>query len=149
MKIILQQPVDKLGVPGDVVEVADGYARNYLIPRGMAMAASKGAVQHAGRLKQAHEKRVQQALTEANALANQLGAAPVRITSRAGEDGRLFGSVTVADVAGAIEKTTGLSIDRKRINLPDPIRSVGTHEVTVHLHPEVNATVTVEVVPAG
>jgi large subunit ribosomal protein L9 len=149
MKIILKQPVDKLGVPGDVVEVADGYARNYLIPRGMAMAASKGAVQHAGRLKQAHEKRVQQALTEANALANQLGAAPVRITSRAGEDGRLFGSVTVADVAGAIEKTTGLSIDRKRINLPDPIRSVGTHEVTVHLHPEVNATVTVEVVPAG
>ena len=148
MKIILQQPVDKLGVPGDVVEVADGYARNFLIPRGMAMSASKGAVRHAGRLKQAHDKRVQQAVTEARATAERLGAAPLRIPSRAGDDGRLFGSVTVADVADAIQQTAGVSIDRKRIHLPEPIRSVGTHEVTIHLHPEVNASVSVEVVPA-
>jgi large subunit ribosomal protein L9 len=149
MKIILHQPVDKLGVPGDVVEVADGYARNFLIPRGMAMSASKGAVRHADRLKQAHDKRVQQAVTEARATAERLGAAPLRISSRAGEDGRLFGSVTVADVADAIQQTAGVSIDRKRIHLPDPIRSVGTHEVTIHLHPEVNASVSVEVVPAS
>ena len=148
MKVILQQPVDKLGVPGDVVEVADGYARNFLIPRGMAMSASKGAVRHAGRLKQAHDKRVQQAVTEARATAERLGAAPLRIPSRAGDDGRLFGSVTVADVADAIQQTAGVSIDRKRIHLPEPIRSVGTHEVTIHLHPEVNASVSVEVVPA-
>jgi large subunit ribosomal protein L9 len=148
MKIILQQPVDKLGAPGDVVDVADGYARNYLIPRGLAMTASKGAVRHAGRLKQTHDKRVQQAVTEANATAERLGTAPLRISSRAGEDGRLFGSITVADVAEAIEKSTGVSIDRKRIHLAEPIRSVGTHEVTVHLHPEVNASVSVEVVPA-
>jgi large subunit ribosomal protein L9 len=148
MKVILQQPVDKLGAPGDVVDVADGYARNYLIPRGFAMTASKGAVRHAGRLKHAHDKRVQQAVTEANATAERLGSAPLRISSRAGEDGRLFGSITVADVAEAIEKSTGVSIDRKRIHLAEPIRSVGTHEVTVHLHPEVNASVSVEVVPA-
>ena len=148
MKIILQQPVDKLGVPGDVVEVADGYARNFLIPRGMAMSASKGAVRHAGRLKQAHDQKAQQALTEARATADRLGAAPLRIPSRAGDDGRLFGSVTVADVADAIQQTAGVDVDRKRIHLPEPIRSVGTHEVTIHLHPEVNASVSVEVVPA-
>jgi large subunit ribosomal protein L9 len=146
MKVILQKPVDKLGAPGDVVDVADGYARNFLIPRGMAMAASKGAVRHAGRLKQAHTKRVEQAVTEARALAGRLAAAPLQIPSRAGEDGRLFGSVTVVDVADAIERTAGVTVDRKRIHLPEPIRSVGTHDVTVHLHPDVDASVTVEVV---
>lgn len=149
MKVILQKPVDKLGVPGDVVDVADGYARNFLIPRGMAMTASKGAVRHAGRLKQAHSKRVEQAVTEAKELAERLAASPLRISSRAGEDGRLFGSVTVIDIAAAIEQTAGVTIDRKRIHLPDPIRSVGTHDVTVHLHPDVNASVVVEVVPAS
>src|SRR2546422_7114287 len=124
MKIILQRRVEKLGVPGDVVDVADGYARNFLIPKGMAAPASKGAVRHAGRLKQAHDKRVQQAVTEAKATAERLGAAPLRISSRAGEDGRLFGSVTVADVAEAIQQTAGVTIDRKRIHLPEPIRSV-------------------------
>lgn len=147
MKVILQKPVDKLGAPGDVVDVADGFARNYLIPRGMAMVASKGAVKHAGRLKQDHDKRVQEALSEAWALAERLASAPLRISSRAGDDGRLFGSVTVVDVADAIQKSAGVTIDRKRIHLPDPIRSVGSHEVTVHLHPDVNASVTVEVVP--
>jgi large subunit ribosomal protein L9 len=87
-------------------------------------------------------------VTEARATAERLGAAPLRIPSRAGDDGRLFGSVTVADVADAIQQTSGVSIDRKRIHLPEPIRSVGTHEVTIHLHPEVNASVSVEVVAA-
>jgi len=146
MKVILQRAVDKLGVPGQVLEVADGYARNYLIPRGLAAPASKGAVLHSARLKQAHEKRVEEALTEARAAAERLSAAPLRILARAGEDGRLFGSITVIDVAAAIEKAAGLTIDRKRIHLPEPIRSVGTHAVAVHLHPDVNASVTVEVV---
>jgi large subunit ribosomal protein L9 len=146
MKIILQQPVDKLGAPGDVVEVADGYARNFLIPRGMAMTASKGAIRHAVRLKQAHDKRVQHDVTEARGVAERLAAAALRIPSRAGEDGRLFGSITVADVAEAIQETSGITVDRKRIQLAEPIRSVGSHEVTVHLHPEVIASVTVEVV---
>jgi large subunit ribosomal protein L9 len=149
MKVILQKPVDKLGVPGDVVDVADGYARNFLIPRGMAMTASKGAVRHAGRLRQAHTKRVEQAVTEARELAARLAASPIRISSRAGEDGRLFGSVTVIDIAAAIEQTAGVAVDRKRIHLPEPIRSVGTHDVAVHLHPDVNASVVVEVVAAS
>ena len=113
------------------------------------MPASKGAVRHASRLKHTHDKRVQQALTEARTTADELEKIPLRISSRAGEDGRLFGSITVADVADAIQRSASLSIDRKRIHLPEPIRSVGTHEVTVHLHPDVNATVSVEVVAAG
>jgi large subunit ribosomal protein L9 len=147
MKIILQREVEKLGGPGEVVEVADGYARNYLIPRGLANPASKGAIKHAERLRQAHQKRVSRAATEAREMAERLSAAPVRIRAKAGGEGKLFGSITVADLAEELEKVAGNPIDRRRIHLPDPIRSVGTHEVVVHLHPEVNATVTVEVLP--
>jgi large subunit ribosomal protein L9 len=146
MKIILQREVDKLGAPGDVVDVADGYARNYLIPRGMAASATKGGVKHADRLRQRHQTRVQKAVAEVRATADRMAAAPLSIPARAGEDGRLFGSITVADIATALEEA-GTPVDRRDIRLEDPIRSVGTHEVVVHLHPEVNATVTVEVVP--
>lgn len=146
MKIILQKEVDKLGAPGDVVNVADGYARNFLIPRGLAAPASRGGVRHAERLRKTHLERVQKAVGEAQAMADKLSATPVRIPARAGEEGRLFGSITVVDVAEELTKVAGEPIDRKRIHLPEPIRSVGTHEVTVHLHPDVNATVTVEVV---
>jgi large subunit ribosomal protein L9 len=146
MKVILQKEVDKLGAPGDVVDVADGFARNFLIPRGMAAAASKGAVKHADRLRDAHEKRQRAALQEAQAIADKLGATPIRISAKAGEDGRLFGSITVHQVADEIEKIAGGEIDRKQIHLAESIRSVGAHEVTVHLHPDVNATVTIQVV---
>ena len=146
MKIILQRPVEKLGVPGDVVDVADGYARNFLIPKGMAAPASKGAVRHSSRLKQAHDKRVQQAVTEARATADQLAASPLRIQARAGEDGRLFGSITVNDVVEQLRERAGVAIDRRQVHLPEPIRSLGTHEVEVRLHPEVTAAVTLEVV---
>jgi large subunit ribosomal protein L9 len=147
MKIILQKEVEKLGAPGDVVNVADGYARNFLIPQGLAAPASQGGVRHAARLKKAYQERVQKAVVEARSIADKLSSNPVRIHARAGEEGKLFGSITVADVADELTKVAGESIDRKRIHLPDPIRSVGTHEVTVHLHPDVDATVTVEVVP--
>jgi large subunit ribosomal protein L9 len=147
MKIILQREVDKLGVPGDLVTVADGYARNYLIPRGLAAPATKGAAKHADRLRTTHDERVRKAVTEAQALADRLSATPLRIQARAGEEGRLFGSITVADVAEQLRKTSGVDIDRRRIHLAEPIRSVGAHEVTVRLHPEVNATVMVEVIP--
>ena len=146
MKIILQREVEKLGAPGDVVTVADGYARNYLIPRGMAAPASRGGIKHADRLKTAHQERVRKATTEARALAEKLSGASLRIPARAGGEGRLFGSITAADIVQEIRKAAGLSIDRKQIRLEEPIRSLGTHEVLVHLHPEVNATVTVEVV---
>jgi large subunit ribosomal protein L9 len=146
MKIILQREVDKLGSPGDVVEVADGYARNYLIPRGMAAAASKGGVRHAERLRTAHRVRVQKTLSEAQELAGRVSASPLRIRAKAGKEGRLFGSITGNDVAEHLGRSLGLEIDRKRVHLEEPIRSVGTHEATLHLHPEVNAKVTVEVV---
>jgi large subunit ribosomal protein L9 len=145
MKIILQKEVDKLGAPGDVVDVADGYARNYLIPRGMAASASKGAVKHAERLREAHEKRQSAMLQDAQAIADRLSSTPIRIEAKAGEEGRLFGSITVHQLADEIEKAAGTEIDRKHIHA-EPIRSVGTHEVTVVLHSEVTATVTVQVV---
>ena len=146
MKIILQREVEKLGVPGDVVDVADGYARNFLIPRKLAVPATKGSVKHAETLKQAHEARVQKALHEAQATAEKLGSTTVRIRGKAGDDGRLFGSVTPAKVAQEIEKASGVSIDRRHLDLPEPIRSVGTHEVVIHLHQDVTATVTIDVV---
>jgi len=146
MRIILQREVDKLGDPGDVVDVADGYARNYLIPHGLAAVASRGAVKHAERLRQTHEDRVRRTLTEAQAVAESLSATPVRVKARAGEDGRLFGSITVNDLAKELQARAGTALDRRQIHLAEPIRSVGTHEVTVHLRPDVDAKVTVEVV---
>ena len=147
MKIILHREVDKLGAPGDVVDVADGYARNYLIPKGLAAPAAKGAVRHAERLRQAHHERVRKELRQAREFAERLSATPIRVRARAGEDGRLFGSITVADVTDALQPRAEGTLDRKQVHLAEPIRSVGTHEVSVHLHPEVNATVVVEVLP--
>ena len=147
MKIILQKSVDRLGDPGDVAEVADGYARNYLIPRGLAIKAEKGTVRHAESLKRAHEARTKARKGEFEALASQLIQTPIVVTARAGEEGRLFGSVTAADIAGAVSARLGASIDRKDVHLTEPIRSVGTHEVTVHLFAEVDPVVTVDVQP--
>jgi large subunit ribosomal protein L9 len=145
MKIILQKEIDKLGAPGDVVDVADGYARNYLVPRGMAIPASKGAVRHAESLRRAHQGRVAKAQQEAEALAERITAAPIKVRAKAGEGGKLFGSVTGADLAEEIERQTGERIDRRMIHLDEPIRSVGVHEVRVHLHPDVNAALSVEI----
>jgi large subunit ribosomal protein L9 len=146
MRIILQKEVDKLGTPGDIVDVADGYARNFLIPKGLAASASKGAVKHAERLREGHEKRQRAALEAAQAIAERLSSTPLRVPAKAGEDGRLFGSITVHHLADEIEKIAGAEIDRKQIHLEEPIRSVGAHEVRVHLHPDVDATVTVQIV---
>jgi large subunit ribosomal protein L9 len=145
MKIILQKEIDKLGAPGDVVDVADGYARNYLVPRGMAIPASKGAVRHAESLRRAHQGRVAKAQQEAEGLAERITAAPIKVRAKAGEGGKLFGSVTGADLAEEIERQTGERIDRRMIHLDEPIRSVGVHEVRVHIHPEVNAALSVEI----
>ena len=147
MKIILQKEVDKLGVPGDVVTVADGYARNFLVPRGLAIVATKGAVRHAESLRRAHDVRVNKAKAEAEEFATRLAAKPIVVTARAGEDGRLFGSITTADLAEEIAKQAGENIDRRDIHLEEPIKSLGTHEVSVKLHPEVNATLSIQIEP--
>ena len=146
MKIVLHKEVEKLGVPGDVVEVADGYARNFLIPRRLAAPATKGGERHAGRLKKAHQDRVQRTLEDARELAAKVEAAPIRIKARAGEDGRLFGSITAQQVAKEIQEAAGVEVDRRHFHI-DPIRSVGAHEVVLQVHPDVSARVTVEVVP--
>ncbi len=145
MKIILQKPVDKLGAPGDIVEVADGYARNYLMPRGLAVKATKGGVKHIESLRRAHTTRTNKAKAEAEQVASRLIATPIAITAHAGEEGKLFGSVTASDVADAIDKQTGIHVDRHDVHLDEPIRSVGTHEVRVHLFAEVDPVISVEV----
>jgi large subunit ribosomal protein L9 len=146
MKVILHREVEKLGAPGDVVEVADGYARNYLIPRKLAAPASEGAVKHAQQLRRGHDERVRKALAESKAIAEKLVASPLRVKAKAGEDGRLFGSITANELAKQLQERSEGPIDRRQIHLAEPIRNLGTHEITVRLHPEVNATVTVEVV---
>jgi large subunit ribosomal protein L9 len=146
MKIILQKPVEKLGDPGDVVEVADGYARNYLVPRGLAIKAHKGAVKQADTLQRAHATRVTKQKSEFEAVASKLiSDGPIRVSARAGEEGKLFGSVTSTDLAEAIASQTGVTVDRKDVHLDEPIRSLGTHEVRVHLFTDVDPVVTVEV----
>jgi large subunit ribosomal protein L9 len=146
MKIILQKPVDKLGDPGDVVDVADGYARNYLVPRGLAIKAHKGAAKQAETLQRAHASRMTKQKSEYEAVASKLiSGGAIRVSARAGEEGKLFGSVTAADLAEAIAAQAGVTVDRKDVHLEDPIRSLGTHEVRVHLFPEVDPVLTIEV----
>jgi large subunit ribosomal protein L9 len=147
MKIILQKPVDKLGAPGDIVEVADGYARNYLMPRGLAVKATRGGEKHVESLKRAHTTRVNEAKAEAEQVAQRLMASPVQVSAHAGEEGRLFGSVTASDVADALDRQLGVRVDRHDVHLEEPIRSVGVHEVRVHLFAEVDPVISVEVVP--
>ena len=147
MKVILQKTVDRVGAPGDVAEVADGYARNYLIPRGLAVKAEKGTVRHAESLKRAHATRTKAQKGEFESVAARIIQTPVVVTARAGDEGKLFGSITAADIAQALSAQAGVQVDRRDVHLDEPIRSVGTHEVTVHLHAEVDPVITVEVQP--
>jgi large subunit ribosomal protein L9 len=146
MKVTLSDDVEKLGRKGDVVTVADGFARNFLVPKGLAMVASKGSLKQAEQMQRARAEKDQRDKQVAAAKVASLAATPVYISARAGEEGRLFGSVTKSDVARAIEDQLEEAIDRHNIRLDEPIRSLGTHQVEVHLHAEVNALVTVEVI---
>jgi len=146
-RIILTQQVPGLGGPGDVVEVKDGYARNYLLPRKLAMKATRGSEKEIATIRRAREVREIRDLGEAQTVAGRLAALDVQLPVRAGQGGRLFGSVTSADVAAAIKSAGGPNVDRRRIELAGPIKTAGTHTVTVALHPEVSATVSVHVVP--
>jgi large subunit ribosomal protein L9 len=146
VKIILAKDVDTLGHKGEVVTVADGYARNFLVPKGLALVASKGTLRQADQMRRAREERERKAKEEAAAKVSLLGSTPVYISARAGEGGRLFGSVTKTDVARAVAEQIGENIDRHSVRLDDPIRTLGTHNVELHLHEEVNALLTVEVI---
>ncbi|MEV0353042.1 50S ribosomal protein L9 [Nonomuraea sp. NPDC050680] len=146
MKLILTNEVSGLGTPGDIVEVKDGYGRNFLIPRGYAMRWTRGAEKQIESIKKARDAREIRDLGTAKEVAGQLGALRVRLVTRAGDSGRLFGSITTGDVADAVKAAGGPILDRRRIEIVNPIKSVGSHKVSVKLHPEVSASVDVEVV---
>jgi large subunit ribosomal protein L9 len=146
MRVILAGDVETLGRKGDVVTVADGYARNYLVPKGLALRATKGALRQAEEMRRAREEVERKRKEAAARKVAVLGSQPVYISARAGEGGKLFGSVTRSDVARAVEEQLNEVIDRHDVRLDDPIRQLGTHQVEVHLHEDVNALVTVEVI---
>ena len=146
MKLILKQEVSGLGGPGDVVEVADGYGRNFLLPQGKAILATKGAEKQIATIRRAREVREVRDVSAARDLAAQLGSLTVTLPARAGDGGRLFGSVTSADVVDAVTRAGGPKLDKRRVVLDTPIKALGSHTVTVKVHPEVDATVSLEVV---
>ncbi len=145
MKLILTNEVTGLGAPGDVVEVAGGYGRNYLVPRGLAMPWTRGAEKQIDLIKRARAARDIRGLDDAKEAAKRLSALTVQLNVRAGAQGRLFGSVSASDIAEAVRKAGGPELDRRRIEISTPIRTVGTHQVSVRLHPEVTTTLDVEV----
>ena len=145
MEVLLLKDVRRLGKAGEVRQVADGYARNYLIPRGLARPASAGAVRQAKELLEAQAKRAEREQSQAQDLAAQLRGVTLTFRARAGESGRLYGSVTSADVAEEIEKQTGQTVDRRKIALEEPIRELGIYRVPIRLGGEVSAEVTVKV----
>jgi large subunit ribosomal protein L9 len=148
MKLILTQEVSGLGGPGDVVDVAAGYGRNYLIPRGFAMHWTRGAEKQIELIKRARSAREVRGLEDAKEIAAELEELHVRMRRRAGSSGRLFGSVGPADVAAAVREAGGPLLDRRRIEIRDPIKTLGSHQVHVRLHPEVTAWVEIEIVPS-
>ena len=145
MKLILTQEVTGLGAPGDVVEVAAGYGRNYLVPRGFAMRWTRGAEKQVDLIKRARSARDIRGLDDAKQAAGRLGALKVRLVTKAGNTGRLFGSVSPSDIADAVRAAGGPELDRRRIEIPSPIKTIGAHQVRVRLHPEVTATVEIEI----
>jgi large subunit ribosomal protein L9 len=146
MKLILTQDVSGLGAPGDVVEVKDGYGRNYLLPRGFAINWTRGGEKQVTQIKRARKVREVRDLSHANEIKQALEAKTITLTARAGDGGRLFGSITTADVADAVKAAGGPVLDKRKVSLAAPIKTVGKHAASVEIHPDVTATVTVEVV---
>jgi large subunit ribosomal protein L9 len=148
VKVILRADVERVGKKGDVIEVADGHARNYLLPKGLAIKASPGALAQAAAMRRSRDLKDAREREGAEAVARALVARVIRIPVRAGSEGRLFGSITAADIVRAVADETGIELDRRKLHLDDPIKTVGTHEVPVKLHPEVEFRIVVEAVPA-
>jgi large subunit ribosomal protein L9 len=148
MKIILTQEVTGLGQPGDVVEVKDGYGRNYLLPRGVGIKWTRGGEKTVESIKRARATRAVRDQEHADQLKGRLEAAPVDVKVRAGATGRLFGAVTTSEIAGALAAVAGEDVDRRAIALGNPIKTLGSHSVSVRLHDDVSATVALNVIPA-
>ena len=148
MKIILTQEVTGLGQPGDVVEVKDGYGRNYLLPRNVAIRWTRGGEKTVESIKKARASRAVRDQDHAEQIKSKLEAQAVPVQVRAGTGGRLFGAVTTAEIAGALADVSGEAVDKRTIVVTQPIKSLGSHQVSIKLHDEVSATVDLNVIPA-
>ncbi len=148
MKVILRADVANVGNKGDVLDVADGYARNFLVPRGLAFKAAPGAIAQAADMRRARDLRVARDRASAEEVATRLAPKVITIGAKAGAEGRLFGSVTVTEVVAAVETQAGLTLDRRQFHLDEPIKTLGAHEVAVRLHTDVELRLHVEVVAA-
>jgi large subunit ribosomal protein L9 len=146
MKVILRADISGLGKRGDIVEIADGHGRNYLLPRGLGIKASDGAVAQAAAMRRRRDLRDAADREAAQTVASTLVSKVIEIKAKSGGEGRLFGSVTAADVAKAVEDQTGIALDRRKLTVPDHIKTVGEHSVTVKLHNDVQFDVTINVI---
>lgn len=147
MQVILNQDVEKIGRRGEIVDVSRGYVRNFLTPRGLAEVATPSKMEEARRSMEEAEQREQRMAERSGEIAATLNKTVITIEARTGEDERLFGSVTAGNIAESIQKARDLRIDRRRVILEEPIKSLGTHQVTVQVHGDVQANVKVIVVP--
>ncbi len=146
MQVILRDNVDGLGKVGDVVDVADGYARNFLLPKGKALKASRGAIDQAARMRRSRDLRDQESREAATTVASTLVPKIFTIAAKTSSDGRLFGSVTASEIVDAVAAQAGVTLDRKAIHLDEHIKTTGSHEVTAQLHPEVSFPIRLMVV---
>jgi len=146
MRLILREDMQGLGKRGDIIDVADGYGRNFLLPKGKAIVASDGAVEQAARMRRARDLRDASDREAATTVASTLVPKVITITQRAGDGGKLFGSVTAADIVAAVAEQTSVELDRKHIDINEAIKTTGQHTVTAQLHPEVSFPITLEIV---
>ena len=148
MKLILTKDVPDLGTKGDVVNVSDGYGRNYLVPKAYAVKATEGALRQAEAMRTAHEETVLRERADADALAQSLTGSRVVVAARASDEGKLFGSIGSANVAAAITKFTGIEVDRSIVMMDAPVKEIGLHEILLRPHSDVEFAVTLDVIPA-
>lgn len=149
MKVLFKKAVPDVAAAGQVKDVADGYARNYLIPRGLAVVATAATLKQVAEVQAAAQRHAAHEEQAARDLKARLEAQPIVVESKAGAQGRLYGSITTADVAAAIQKQLGVSLDRRELDIADPVRQVGSYQVTARVHRAVTATITVEVRAIG
>lgn len=148
MKLILTDDVKELGKRGDVVDVADGYARNFLLPRKHAIKANIGALQQAESIREARIEAEKRAKDLAESIATQLVGSRVVLAAQAGDEGQLYGSVGVGDIVEGISRFTGIDLQRNQVEIGEPIKAIGLHEIQVKVHPEVEFPLTIDVIPA-
>lgn len=144
MKVILRSDMADLGKRGDIIDVADGHARNYLLPKGLAFKASDGAIEQAGRMRKGRDQRDANARDAARTIASTLVPKVITVTAKAGVEGKLFGSITSSDIVDAVREQTDIELDRRQLDV-EPIKTLGQHTVTASLHADVSFPITIEV----